>query len=280
MKTIKRFIIFIAIIFLIGGSVCLAFAIKNNTFAQKDTNDKTYEIEGDFQNLNIDLSIDDFEIKLSTDGKNSLVCQEYENMSHSVLVKDNSLNVIGKDERKWYEKIFILDWNFKPIKTILYLNKDSFDNIEINGSVGSVLVGDDFNFTNAKIKLSTGSLLFSANVISSLNIELTTGSVKINDINCETFNAKSSTGDIRLNNVIASKAMNIEASTGNVNLNEVDAETIYVKVSTGNISGVILTPKTFEAHASTGKVNVPKDTTGGLCTLIASTGNINVSIKK
>ena len=74
--------------------------------------------------------------------------------------------------------------------------------------------------------------------------------------------------------------MNIEASTGNVNLNEVDAETIYVKVSTGNISGVILTPKTFEAHASTGKVNVPKDTTGGLCTLIASTGNINVSIKK
>lgn len=302
MKTIKRFIIFIAIIFIIGGSIVLAFAIKNNAFAQKERIDKTYEIDGEFQNISVIINVDDFELKLSTDGKNKLVCQEYDKMPHETSVSDNCLNVLGKDERKWYEKIFVFEWNFKPIKSILYLNKDTFNNIVVDASTGNFVIGNEFTFENADLKLSTGNLEFNAKLTNDLKAKVSTGSVyfknvdcknvelksstgliSVENMNCEKFKSEGSTGSIKLTNVIAENEMEVVASTGDIYLKEVDSKKIYAKVSTGNIRGVILTPKIFTTTVKTGHANVPSnpsaDLANGECILYASTGNIDVSIK-
>lgn len=299
MKSVKRLIVFLAIIFIISGSIFLAFAIKNNAFAQKDTVEKTYEIDGEFQNISAILEIEDLEFKLATDGKNKFVCNEKEKIYHEILVKDNCLSLKGIDERKWYEKIFIFDWNFNSKKSTLYLNKSTLNNLVLNLSIGSFKVDNEFTFENADLVLSTGDLKFNANITDNLNVKLSTGSTSINDldcknieiksstgsielknVNCNSLKASASTGEIKLHNVITNDLIEINASTGDVLLDEVDSKTIYVKVSTGSIRGVILSPKRFEAKASTGNVNVPSSTTGGLCTLITSTGSINVSLKK
>ena len=57
-----------------------------------------------------------------------------------------------------------------------------------------------------------------------------------------------------------------------------DAAEIFVKTSTGDVSGSLLTEKVFITDTSTGKVSVPKTTTGGKCELITSTGDIKIEI--
>ncbi len=296
MKSLKRFILFVAVICLIAGGICLALAIRNNEFKSKNMVDNTYEIDGEFQNISAFINADEFEFKLSEDGKNKLVCREFEDQKHEVKVEDNALRVYDYDTRKWYDRIFL--FNFESPKSVLYLTKDFYNNIVIEGSTGKVTIDNSFTFENANLVVSTGMIEFSANVSNNLNVKVSTGYAKIKDVNCndaylksstgkldvinmncEKFTAEGSTGQIVLTNVISNTSMDVKASTGDVFLNEVDAETIYVKVSTGSIRGVVLTPKTFKTEASTGHIDVPKDTTGGLCTLIVSTGNISVKVK-
>lgn len=296
MKSLKRFILFVAIICLIAGGICLALAIKNNDFKAKNMVDRTYEIDGEFQNISAFINTDDFEFKLSEDGKNKLVCREFENQEHEVKVEENALRISDNDTRKWYDRIFV--FNFESPKSVLYLTKDNYNNIVLNGATGKIAIDNTFTFENAELVVSTGMIEFGANVTNNLNVKVSTGYAKIMDVNCndayfktstgkldvinmncEKFTAEGSTGQIVLTNVISNTSMDVKASTGDVFLNEVDAETIYVKVSTGSIRGVILTPKTFKTEASTGHVDVPRDTTGGDCTLIVSTGNISVKVK-
>ena len=72
--------------------------------------------------------------------------------------------------------------------------------------------------------------------------------------------------------------MNLKCSTGNINFDSSDASYIEAYTSVGNITGNLLTGKTFTATSDTGKVNVPS-TTGNPCILKTSTGNIKITIK-
>jgi hypothetical protein len=52
-----------------------------------------------------------------------------------------------------------------------------------------------------------------------------------------------------------------------------------IETSTGSVKGTILTPKIFMIRSDTGKINVPETTTGGICRIRTSTGNISITIK-
>ena len=72
----------------------------------------------------------------------------------------------------------------------------------------------------------------------------------------------------------------IDSSTGNVTFEDSDAATIDVKTDTGDVTGTLLTSKVFYVTTDTGKVNVPKSTTGGLCNIETDTGDVRISIKE
>ena len=111
-----------------------------------------------------------------------------------------------------------------------------------------------------------------------ITIIVTTGDVKIKDVACKTFTSNGNTGDITLINVIVRDNLTIFRSTGDVELDRCDAETIYIKTSTGDVEGLILSSKIFIVKTSTGDVDVPRTTTGGICEIITSTGDIEIAI--
>lgn len=57
-----------------------------------------------------------------------------------------------------------------------------------------------------------------------------------------------------------------------------DAAEIYVKTSTGDVTGSLLSGKSFVTDTSTGEVNVPASS-GGKCEIKTSTGNIKISVR-
>ena len=54
----------------------------------------------------------------------------------------------------------------------------------------------------------------------------------------------------------------------------------YAVQTTGDVTGTLLTEKTFSTDTSTGDVSVPNPSSGGKCEIKTSTGDITISISK
>ena len=83
---------------------------------------------------------------------------------------------------------------------------------------------------------------------------------------------------MNLKDVLASVDFSIQTSTGDVSLDRCDAQSIKIETSTGDVRGNLKSEKIFFTHTSTGKVNVPKTTSGGTCEITTSTGDIEIDI--
>ena len=88
-----------------------------------------------------------------------------------------------------------------------------------------------------------------------------------------------STGDITLSNVIAKEKISVERSTGDVKFNGCDATEIYVRTNTGDVTGSLLSNKTFIADTNLGDVDVPKNGNGGKCEIITDVGDIRITVE-
>jgi DUF4097 and DUF4098 domain-containing protein YvlB len=72
--------------------------------------------------------------------------------------------------------------------------------------------------------------------------------------------------------------MRVKCTTGDIKLDCCDAGEVFLKSTTGDVTGSFLTPKVIYAKSTTGKVDVPKYTTGGLCEINVTTGDIQIEI--
>ena len=147
--------------------------------------------------------------------------------------------------------------------------------------------------------MTTGDVDLKTNVTNNLSIETSTGDVEINDSSVAgDINVKTTTGDIEivnstatkldigvstgstlLSNTIVTNDFNMNGTTGNLKLDSFDAQNIYVTLSTGSVKGALLSSKIFITNSKTGTIRVPETTTGGICKITTSTGNIIISYK-
>ena len=111
-----------------------------------------------------------------------------------------------------------------------------------------------------------------------VKLSATTGKILMNDIACNKLTAKSSTGHIQLKNVIAEESIKVQNTTGGVEFGGCDAADIMINTSTGDVKGTLLSEKIFITDTSTGRVSVPKTTSGGTCEITTSTGDIDIDI--
>ncbi|MBO7292438.1 MAG: DUF4097 family beta strand repeat protein, partial [Clostridia bacterium] len=100
------------------------------------------------------------------------------------------------------------------------------------------------------------------------------------DVTCANLTSTGSTGGIEMENVIASGKMSITRSTGDVEFYSCDAAEIFMKTTTGDIEGSLLTDKIFMTKSSTGAIEVPRTTSGGVCDITTSTGDIEIEIER
>ena len=191
------------------------------------------------------------------------------------------------------------------------------ESITVNGSTGNVVI-EGANCGSASITVSTGNVTVSGGeftgdiavkvstgdcIISNLscknltsqgttgsiraenvtvsentNIERSTGKTELCNLVCRDITSVADTGDLYMSSVIASGSLSIERSTGDVEFDGCDAGEIHVKTDTGSVEGTLLTDKIFIAKSSTGDIEVPETTSGGVCKIETSTGDIEISI--
>ena len=86
------------------------------------------------------------------------------------------------------------------------------------------------------------------------------------------------TGEKSLIRTLVTESIRIQSSTGDVEFHDSDASQIRVDTDTGDVTGNILTTKVFDARSDTGDVDVPNGTSGGICTIRTSTGDIDITV--
>lgn len=274
-----------------------------------------YRINENFKNISIVTNTADI-VFLPCETNESLIqCFEQQNVKHSVTVNGDTLIIEVVDTRKWYEHIGI---NFKTPKITISIPQGEYGTLLAKSDTGDTEIPNAFKFEiidicestgdvknsasasgDIRIKTSTGNIcvenisagalnlsvstgditVFDAVCENDLTVEISTGRTTLTDIMCKSVISSGDTGDLYLKNVIATEKYSIERSTGDVKLDGSDAGEIFINTDTGDVTGTLLSEKIFMTETSTGKVTVPKTTSGGKCDITTSTGNINISVK-
>lgn len=112
-----------------------------------------------------------------------------------------------------------------------------------------------------------------------LTVRSHTGDVNLDTVACILLGIELTTGDVSLEQVSAKGKFEITATTGDITFDRCDAASVFVKTSTGDVRGSFLTDKIIFADTKTGKVDVPKLTSGGKCEITTTTGDIKITIE-
>lgn len=316
----KVWLIIAASFVLVGGIIfggvmsMLEWDFTKLSTVKYETNN--YEITENFNNISIITETSDVVFVPSENQKASVVCHEQKNMKHSVIVQNGKIVIEVVDTRKWYEYIGI---NFSTPKITVYIPQGEYGKLSIKSSTGDVKIPKEFKFENIDISESTGNVTnyasaseniiiktstgnirvenVSANTLDlsvstggvtvsnvscegDVKIDVSTGKTNLTNIECKNIVSSGNTGAISLKNVIATEKFFIERSTGDVRFEGSDATEISVKTDTGDVTGTLLSEKVFITETSTGRINVPKTTSGGKCEITTATGDINISTKQ
>ena len=279
---------------------------------QLETNE--YAIEETFSDITI--YSDTADITFIPAGKTRIVCYEHPSVKHTVSVEEGVLSIRVVDKRKWYEHIGI---SFDSPKITVYLPGGDYGTLRIQESTGEVEIRRDFAWESVDITASTGDVACYASASGSVSVRTSTGAIRmeglsagaldlsvstgrvsvsdvtcvedikirvstgratLTDTTCRDLTSTGSTGDVHLRHVIAAGKISIERDTGDVTFDGCDGAEISVKTDTGDIKGTVLSDKIFFAQSGTGRVRVPKTTSGGKCEIDTDTGNVDIRIGK
>ena len=319
-KSVKIWLIIAASLIIVGAiiftgvMIVLKWDFTKLSTVKYQTN--THEITDSFKNIAIETDTADIDFVMSENDKISVVCKEQENYKHNVQVLNETLEIKLEDNRRWYEHIGI---NFSNTKITVYLPQGEYGDLNVKNSTGDIKIAKDFSFKSIDIKGSTGHVASLASAQNEIKIKRSTGDIKLENITansldltastgrinvknikcennikikvstgkaslenteCKNLASEGSTGDFTLENVKCSEKLTAWRSTGDVTLNLCDAEEIAVKTDTGDVAGTLLSDKIFIVSTDTGKVDVPKSTTGGRCEITTDTGDIKIKISK
>lgn len=257
----KVWLIVAASLFLIGAILFVGAMRTMNWDFSKLSTDKLetnrHELTQDFQNISLSTVTADISVLPATDGKAAVICTEWENMKHSVEVKDGTLTVKMEDNRPWYNYIFNL--HFASPSITVYLPAEKYGNLTVKAVTGDIVIKD----------LSP----------TSMDLSVTTGDIQLTNITCTRISIEGVTGDVAMKNVIAADSIAIEATTGDVKFDACDAAQISIQVTTGDVTGSLLTDKVFDIHVTTGDIDVPPSAGSDKCHITATTGDIRITVK-
>lgn len=139
----------------------------------------------------------------------------------------------------------------------------------------------DLYAQKVQLKTTTGNVTADLDLTacpSPFQVETDTGKIRLSCLHSWNFSARSSTGKISLLDVDSYGDFFVHTSTGDVELDRCDAQSIKIETSTGNVRGNLRSEKVFITNTSTGKVKVPRTTSGGTCEITTSTGDIEIDI--
>ena len=252
-----------------------------------------------YKNLAIDASTSDIELSRGIEFENASISistgdlESYAKVSDSFTasVSTGNIEIEGADSKAIKVTATTGDVSVENIKDSSELSvQTNTGDIEISDIETGMLklestTGDqeieNISCESLNSIADTGERAFeNIKAIGEVSVLSDTGEVRFDALNAGSISIVTDTGDITLKNSLISGKASITASTGDVRIIDFDASEMKIITSTGDVTGNVLTPKIFYTHTSTGSVNVPKSTEGGLCDVETSTGDIRISIGK
>lgn len=299
----------ILVVLAVGGFVAL-LAVSDWDFGNLKYENHEHELTEDFSQISVDVNSTDVNVLLSTNNKCSVICFENNNYSHSVSVVDGTLVI-----KSIHKKVF---FGYKDTVVSIYLPEKEYSSIDIITGSGDIDV-KNLKAKNINLSVDTGEVelenivcdVFTSTgdtgdielknvVASSVNLEretgeidasllscsadvaisTDTGDISIDLITCSKLSLATDTGEISLDNVVSTTNLIITTDTGDVVFTKIDASNIEITTTTGEVNGSFLSDKIFAIRTSSGKVDVPQTTSGGVCKITTRTGDIIIKIAK
>lgn len=152
------------------------------------------------------------------------------------------------------------------------------EGLSIERNTGEVGLNDVNCGGKVAVQTTTGKIDATNVTCGDMTVTVSSGKTAMSNVSCISFTSTGNTGDIDMTSLVASERIDITRTTGDVRFDGCDAAEIYVETKTGDVKGTFLTDKIFQAHTSSGKINVPECWEGGKCKITTTTGKIEISI--
>ena len=275
----------------------------------------SYAISDSFSSISLKTDTADVVFIPTDDPQCSVALCEKTKLSHKVEVKDGVLGITLEDTRKWYDYISL---GSLRTKITICIPSEQYGALSIEDDTGDIEIPAGFGFEKIDVRVSTGNVTCRASASGDVSIKTSTGDIDVADIcarnldltastgrievsnvkcddlkisvssgdssvenvECDNLTTSGSSGNITLKNAIMRERLSIERSTGDITLSRCDSGDICITTSTGAVEGTLLSDKVFVTSTFTGDVDVPKSTTGGICEITTSTGDITISLVK
>lgn len=254
-NTTNGFLIAAVCLIVVGAALfCGAMAALGwnwDKLSTKKVNVTTHEVTDPFLSVSVDTDTADV---IFLPGEScSVVCKEYENMSHTVEVKDGVLTIRGKDSRKWYEHIGFF---FSKTSVTVTLPTERYDALKVRTNTGSIHVPADFSFDTAKLETDTGNITCNATVTLEAGIKTDTGNIYVENLATCQLELTTSTGNITANLITCTGDITATVNTGNVAFANVTCQNIAATANTGNLKFSDISCRDLTATANTGDVTL------------------------
>ena len=113
-----------------------------------------------------------------------------------------------------------------------------------------------------------------------IRVTTTTGDQQLLRVLCGSMTLRTGSGCVTLTESVALGHAAVKTTTGDVTFVRSDAVTLSVDVTTGDVTGSLLTSKIFSVASTSGSVNVPRSSVGGLCEIKTTSGSVRITIEE
>ncbi len=302
MKKKKMWILAAAICVVVGciaaGAAAASVGFDFATFSTSQNEKKTYTVEESFQNIDVQTTECNIVLLPSQKETCEIVCMESDKIAHTVSVENDTLRIVRKDMRKWYERIGVF-YSISDFEIKVYLPKSEYAMLGAASVSGDIVVPDTFTFKEADLSTTSGSISFEAGTkialtgksvsgdidvknIASGTIDLTTtsGEIDLERALADSISLRTTSGDISLANTTAAKELFIKSTSGEVTLESCDGGDITIKTTSGDVKGSLCSEKQFVTHTTSGDVRVQDSAFAPeKCTVSTTSGDIRFTIE-
>lgn len=236
----------------------------------------TQTVAESFTNISVDSENCDVHLIPSQEDTCQVEYPTHPEMTCSVSVHDDTLQIVFEDNRIWTN---FISASFQPMEINLYLPQTQYEHLELETVSGTMTVPENFSFTQSDVHTTSGEIQFTAHNSESLSLESVSGNISVNDVTPQALKIHTTSGDIHLSQVVTAGPCTIDSVSGDVKLKDCDAPELTIDTTSGDVEASLRSGKTFSTQTVSGDVDVPSDSSGGSCNISTISGDITCTIQ-
>ena len=274
-----------------------------------------YESSDTFERIYLVADEVDVSFTVSPDGICRVECYEPAKDTHKVTMKGGTLLLQKESKKAWYEyfgvrletpkitvslpsavcNTFFVEKNggkltvqkglsFKTVEIVQPAGDISFSGtaeykVKITSADGNISL-QDVTVDYLDLHAGTGRLSVDGLSCKNVSARTPTGGADFSNVSCGYFMENGTAGDLSLKQVTVEQTLSAKKTTGNVQLDAVDARSYIIETDSGDVTGSLRSGKWFHIKTATGYVDVPKNTSGGNCSVTTNTGDVILTVEE